>query len=47
MKEEGLGLRAITRCLNEMKLPTKNQGTKWHPEMVKRALFYSSDDKPD
>jgi hypothetical protein len=38
MKEEGLGLRAIARCLNEMKIPTKNRGKAWHPEMVKRLI---------
>jgi hypothetical protein len=39
MKKEGLGLRAIARCLDEMKVPTKQQGRRWHPEMVKRILF--------
>jgi|GEM_PF-1188256 len=38
MKEEGLSLRAIARCLNEMKVPTKCRGKKWHPEMVRRVL---------
>ena len=38
MKDEGLGLRAIARCLDELKIPTKNRGKKWHPEMVKRVL---------
>jgi hypothetical protein len=38
MKDEGLSLRAIARCLDEMKIPTKCRGKKWHPEMVKRAL---------
>ena len=38
MKQEGLGLRAIARCLEQMKVPTKSQGKKWHPEMVKRIL---------
>ena len=38
MKGEGLSLRAIARCLDQMRVPTKNQGKKWHPEMVKRIL---------
>lgn len=38
MKDEGLSLRAIARCLDDMKIPTKNRGKKWHPEMVKRIL---------
>ncbi len=38
MKAEGLGLRAIARCLTQMKIPTKCQGRSWHPEMVKRVL---------
>lgn len=38
MKAEGLSLRAISRCLDQMKVPTKMRGKKWHPEMVKRIL---------
>jgi len=38
MRQEGLSLRAIARCLNLMKVPTKNRGVKWHPEMVRRIL---------
>ncbi len=38
MKDEGLSLRAIARCLDQMKVPTKMRGKKWHPEMVKRIL---------
>lgn len=38
MKEEGLSLRAIARCLNQMKIPTKNRGVKWHPQMISRLL---------
>jgi hypothetical protein len=38
MKAEGLSLRAILRCLDQMKVPTKMRGKKWHPEMVKRIL---------
>ncbi|MBT4792006.1 MAG: hypothetical protein HON90_10575, partial [Halobacteriovoraceae bacterium] len=33
-----LSLRAIARCLDEMKVPTKQRGKKWHPEMVRRIL---------
>lgn len=40
MKSEGLGLRAIARCLTDMKVPTKMRGKSWHPEMVRRALSY-------
>jgi hypothetical protein len=36
MRDEGLSLRAIARCLNQMRVPTKNRGVKWHPEMVRR-----------
>jgi SOS response regulatory protein OraA/RecX len=38
MKDEGLSLRAIARCLNQMKVPTKKRGKSWHPEMVRRVL---------
>jgi hypothetical protein len=38
MRAEGLSLRAIARCLDQMKVPTKSQGKKWHPEMIKRIL---------
>jgi hypothetical protein len=38
MKQEGLSLRAIARCLSQIKVPTKNRGKKWHPEMVRRIL---------
>jgi hypothetical protein len=41
MKEEGLSLRAIARCLNQMKVPTKKRGKSWHPEMVRRILTSS------
>lgn len=36
MQEEGLSLRGIARFLDQMKVPTKNRGKKWHPEMVRR-----------
>lgn len=38
MRDEGLSFRAIARCLDQMKVPTKNKGRKWHPEMVRRVL---------
>ncbi len=38
MKAEGLSLRGIARYLNQMKVPTKNKGMKWHPEMVRRII---------
>lgn len=34
MREEGLSLRAIAKCLNEMKIPTKCRGKSWHPEIA-------------
>lgn len=40
LKGQGLSLRAIAKTLNELKVPTKNQGKMWHPEMVKRVLSY-------
>lgn len=43
MRDEGLSLRAIARCLDDMKIPTKNRGKKLHPEMVKRILNNISD----
>lgn len=38
MHGEGLSNCAIARVLAEMKLPTKQQGRKWHPEMVRQIL---------
>ncbi len=38
MRANGLGLRAIARCLDEMKVPTKARGRKWHPTMVQRII---------
>ena len=38
MRKEGLSLRAIARCLTEMRVSTKCRGKKWHPEMVSRVL---------
>jgi hypothetical protein len=45
MKANGLDLRAIARCLDEMKIPTKRQGKKWHPEMVRRILAAGSPER--
>jgi hypothetical protein len=38
MHREGLSNCAIARVLTEMKIPTKQQGRKWHPEMVRQIL---------
>jgi hypothetical protein len=38
MKDEGLSFRAIARCLDEMKIPTKCRGKRWHQEMVRRLI---------
>ncbi len=38
MRDEGLSLGAIARCLNQMQVPTKNRGVRWHPEMARRVL---------
>lgn len=38
LKAEGLSLRKISAVLNEMKIPTKQRGKSWHPEMVRRIL---------
>jgi len=42
MKDEGLSLRAIARCLNQMKVPTKKRGESWYPEMIKRLCFHNN-----
>jgi hypothetical protein len=42
MSEQGLSLRQIAKNLSAMGVPTKCNGKKWHPEMVKRLLAYSS-----
>ncbi|MBT7567287.1 hypothetical protein HN630_00090 [archaeon] len=41
LKQEGLSLRKIAKILDQMKIPTKCRGKKWHPEMVKRVLSTS------
>ena len=38
MQEQGLSLRQIAKNLSTMGIPTKCDGKKWHPEMVKRIL---------
>ncbi|MBI2601868.1 MAG: recombinase family protein [Deltaproteobacteria bacterium] len=38
LKAEGLSRRKIAEILDQMKVPTKQRGKKWHPEMVKRIL---------
>ena len=38
LRAEGLTLRKIAEILDEMKVPTKQRGKKWHPEMIKRIL---------
>ena len=38
MYREGINTMAIARCLNTMKLPTKNQGKCWHQNTVAKIL---------
>lgn len=38
MWEQGLSLRQIAKNLSAMGVPTKCNGKKWHPQMVKRLL---------
>ena len=38
MKSQGLSLRQIAKNLSTMKIPTKENGKKWHPEMIRRIL---------
>ena len=38
MYDEGLSVSAIARCLNAMKLPTKQQGKGWHQNTVAKIL---------
>lgn len=38
MSVSGLSLRQIAHTLDQMKVPTKNRGKAWHPNMVKRVL---------
>lgn len=35
---EGLSIRQIAKNLSTMGVPTKCNGQKWHPEMIKRLL---------
>ncbi len=41
MWEQGLSLRQIAKNLSAMGVPTKCNGKKWHPEMVRRLLSTS------
>jgi hypothetical protein len=38
MEENGNSLRMICKTLTAMKIPTKQKGQKWHPEMIRRIL---------
>jgi len=38
MRAKGLSLREIAKILTQMKIPTKERGKGWHPEMVKRII---------
>jgi hypothetical protein len=38
MWEQGLSLRQIAKNLSAMGVPTKCNGKKWHPEMIRRVL---------
>lgn len=40
MRDQGLSLRQIAKNMSAMVVPTKCNGTKWHPEMVKRLLAF-------
>lgn len=42
MSESGLSYRTICEFLNSIKVPTKNRGKSWQPEMVRRLLSRSS-----
>lgn len=39
MHAQGLSLREIAKNLSAMGVPTKCNGIKWHPEMVKRIIM--------
>lgn len=39
MRKQGMGLRVIARALSQLKIPTKEKGKAWHPQMVKRLLI--------
>ena len=39
MQREGLSNSGIARVLTQMKVPTKQQGCGWHPEMVRQILL--------
>lgn len=39
MWREGFSNSAIARVLTEMRIPTKRQGQKWHPEVVRQILL--------
>lgn len=41
MWTQGLSLRQIAKNLSSMGIPTKCNGKKWHPEMVRRLLNFS------
>ena len=38
LHEQGLSLRKIAKCLNQMEFATKNRSWKWNPEMIRRVL---------
>lgn len=43
MHDQGLSLRQIAKNLSVMGVPTKCDGKKWHPEMIKRLLRYANE----
>ena len=45
MRETGLSLRQIAKVLDELKVPTKNKGRGWHPEMISRILKHNKERK--
>ena len=42
LRSQGLSLRQIAKFLDQIGVPTKCRGKKWHPEMVKRLLAISN-----
>lgn len=45
MSDEGMSLRQIARFLDQIGVPTKCKGKKWHPQMVKNIIVKASSSK--
>lgn len=39
LHDKGLSLRQIAKVLSDIKVATKNKGSRWHQEMVRRILL--------